>query len=89
VTRVYESDGVLVGTKGIPAHARSVETAQTILGSSSARVEIANPGALADPDDDRELFVAAWCAHPNLIPDEKIMAVPEPQEEHDGGPHST
>jgi hypothetical protein len=31
--------------------------------------------------------VAAWCAHPDLIPDEKIMAVPEKEEEeHDGGP---
>ena len=30
--------------------------------------------------------MAAWCAHPDLIPDEKIMAVPEPDEEHGGGP---
>jgi hypothetical protein len=47
---------------------------------------IANPEAVNDPEDEREIFVAAWCAHPDLIPDEKIMAVPEPEEEHDGGP---
>lgn len=77
---------VLVGMRGIPAHARSANTAQRILGSSCARVEIANPRALVDPDDERELFVAAWCVHPDLVPDEVIMAVPEPDEEHDGGP---
>jgi hypothetical protein len=38
-----------------------------------------------DPDGEQELFMAAWCAHPDLISDEKIMAVPE-KEEHDGGP---
>ncbi|CAD6336234.1 unnamed protein product [Miscanthus lutarioriparius] len=76
---------VLVGMKGIPSHARSTATAQDILGSSSAKVDIANFDALADPDDERELFVAAWCAHPDLVPDEMIMAVPELEEEHDGG----
>lgn len=30
--------------------------------------------------------MVAWCAHPNLIHDEMIIAVPEPEEEHDGGP---
>lgn len=50
---------VLIGMKGIPAHAQSFDTAQTILGSSSAQVEIANPGTLEDPDNERELFVAA------------------------------
>ncbi|XP_066337435.1 uncharacterized protein [Miscanthus floridulus] len=75
---------VLVGLKGIPSHARSKDTAQTILGSSCTNVDIANLVALVDPDDECELFVAAWCAHPDLIPDEKIMAVPKPEEEHDG-----
>lgn len=40
---------VLVGLKGISAHTRSKETAQTILGSSCAQVEIADDGALNDP----------------------------------------
>jgi len=78
---------VLVGMKGIPAHAQSVEVAQAILGSAGAKVEFASPEALADPDDERELFAAAWCAHPDLVPDEVIMAVLEPEEPHDGGPN--
>lgn len=61
-------------------------TAQAILGSCSAKVDIADLEALSDPDDKREIFVMAWCAHPDLIPQEIIMAVPEPEEEHDGGP---
>ena len=77
---------VLVGMKSIPSHARSAVTAQAILGSSGAKVDIANPDALVDPDDERELFVAAWCAHHDLVLDEMIMAVPEPEEEHDGEP---
>lgn len=76
---------VLVGLKGVPAHARSSEVAQAILGSASAKVETADPEALADPDDEREFFVSSWCAHPDLVPDEVIMAVPEPEQEHDGG----
>ncbi|CAD6338683.1 unnamed protein product [Miscanthus lutarioriparius] len=75
---------VLVGMKGIPSHARSAATAHAILGSASAKMDIANPDALVDPDDERELFVAAWCAHHDLVLDEMIMAVPEPEEEHDG-----
>jgi hypothetical protein len=82
----------LVGMRGIPAHARAAETVmdtvQFILGSSCARVHIADDGAVGDPDDERELFVSAWCAHPDLIPDEKIIAIPEREEEHDGGPPS-
>lgn len=76
---------VLVGLKGVPAYARSSEVAQAILGSASAKVETADPEALADPDDEREFFVSSWCAHPDLVPDEVIMAVPEPEQEHDGG----
>jgi hypothetical protein len=54
---------VLVGLKGIPSHTRSKEAVQAILGSSCVNIDIANPEALADPDDECELFVAAWCAH--------------------------
>ena len=85
----------LVGMKGLPSHARSTEVVQCILCSAEARAEIANPKAMADPDDECELFVASWCAHPDLVPDEIIMAVPEPEEDHDGGsplylrPHET
>jgi hypothetical protein len=72
--------------KGISSHAHSAEVVQSILGSSSAKVEIADPEAINDPDDERELFIATWCAQLNLIPDEMIMAIPEPKEEHNGGP---
>lgn len=65
----------LVGMKGIPSQACSTEVAQAILGSSGAKVEIAN----------LELFVTTWCVHPDLIPDEMIMVIPEPEEEHDDG----
>lgn len=77
---------VLVGLKGVPAHARSVEVAQAVLGTAGAKVQIADLEALSDPDCEREFFVSAWCAHPDLVPDEVIMAVPEPEEPHDGGP---
>lgn len=70
---------VIIGMMGVPSHVRSVVNAQAILGTSCARVEVATPEALDDPDDDCEFFVAAWCIHPKLIPDEKIIAVPEPE----------
>ena len=68
---------VLVGMKGIPCHARSLEVVQLILGSACAEVQLAGEGHVSDPDDDREIFAAAWCVHPDLIPDEKILAIPE------------
>lgn len=55
-----------------------------MLGSSCAKIELA-PDNAVDPDDKREMFVAAWCAHPDLIPDEKIVVIPEPVM-HDGRP---
>lgn len=75
----------LVGMKGVPAHTRLSEVAQTILGSAGAKVETVDLEALTDPDDEREFFVSTWCAHPDLVPDEIIMAVLEPEEEPDGG----
>ena len=70
---------VLVGIKGVPAHALSAEVAQQLLGSSCAQVELASSDADGvDEDDARELFVAAWCLHPLLV-------IPEPREPHDPG----
>jgi len=76
---------VLVGMKNVPAHVRSVSIAARILGMSCAGVEIAPPEVVPE-DDDHELFVAAWCIHPKLVPNEKIMAIPEPVflGEHEG-----
>jgi hypothetical protein len=76
---------VLVTLKGVPSHARSTEVAQGILGSTCAKPEFANPEALEDPNDERELFVAACYAHPDLVPNEIILVIPEPEEENDGG----
>ena len=69
--------------KGIPTYACSVDTSQLLLGSSCAKVELA-PNTIIDEDDDWEIFVAVWCVHPNLIPDEKFMAFLEKQV-HDRG----
>lgn len=68
---------VLVGLMGIPAHAWDVESAERILGSSCAHL-VEAPGTLAR-DDLREFVVAAWCVHPNCIPQEEAMAIPEPE----------
>lgn len=76
---------VLIGMKGIHSHARSIETTQYILRSSCIAVKIADPNVVDDPDDERELFVAAWCAHLDLILYKIIIAIPEPEPKHDGG----
>lgn len=52
-----------------------------LLGSSYAEVQLAGADvAGVDEDDDWEYFVAAWCVDPGLIPDEKIVVIPEPKE---------
>jgi hypothetical protein len=51
---------------------------QHILGTACAHLEIVPPG-IAPEDDDRELFVAAWCLDPKLIPEEKTIFIPEPR----------
>lgn len=70
---------VVVGMTCVPSHVHSAANAQAILGTSCSRVEMAPPEALDDPKDDREFFVAAWCIHPRLISEEKIIAVPKPE----------
>lgn len=65
---------VLVGMKGKPFWVPPA------LASTSR-----TPRRWRTPATSGKLFVATWCAHPDLIPDEKIMAVPEWEEEHDGG----
>jgi len=77
---------VLVGIKGVPAHALSEDVAAHLLGSSCTQVEIATADADGvDDDDARELFVAAWCLHPLLVPEQKLLVIPEPREPHDPG----
>ncbi|CAL4994760.1 unnamed protein product [Urochloa decumbens] len=74
---------VLVELKGIPAHARSIDTAQIALGSACSGLVLA-PEELAG-NNLRYLYVAAWCIHPDLIPQEKLMFIPEPPESVGGG----
>jgi hypothetical protein len=68
---------VLVAMSNVPAHARCASVAGRVLGTSCAAVEIA-PQEVVPEDDDR-LFVTAWCIHLSLVPDEKILAIPEPR----------
>ena len=75
---------VLIRIKGVPAHALSEAVAQQLLGSSCAQVQLASSDADGVEDDDaRELFVAAWCLHPLLVPEQKLLVIPEPLEPHD------
>lgn len=69
---------VLIGMRRVPLHARSATTAQAILGRACARIEVVRL-ANVPVDDDWEFFITAWCLDPHLIPDEKIMFIPEPQ----------
>lgn len=68
---------VLVGMKHVPLHARSLAMAEHILGTACAQLELAPPELIPN-DDDRELFVVAWCLDPIFIPDEKIIFISEP-----------
>jgi hypothetical protein len=66
----------LVQLKSIPDHARNMKTAQIILGNDCSNLvaALANIG-----DNDRSSFyVVAWCMHPDLIPTERLIFIPEP-----------
>jgi hypothetical protein len=60
----------------VPAHARRASVAERVLGSSCTGVEVAPPAVV--PEDDDRFFVVAWCIHPKLVPEEKIVVIPEP-----------
>lgn len=50
---------------------------------SCAKIQLAsNKIAGIDEDDVWEDFVAAWCVHPGLIPDQKILIILEPRVPH-------
>ena len=69
---------VFVALARVPLHARNGATAQAVLGTCCSSVE---PTKMRDTpkDDDREYFVKAWCWHPNLIEDRKMIFIPEPE----------
>lgn len=68
---------VLLGLKGMPAHIWGVRSAERMLGSSCAKL-VEGP-VTAAREDLREFVVVAWCVHPDFIPHEKLIAVPEPE----------
>ncbi|CAL5033832.1 unnamed protein product [Urochloa decumbens] len=66
---------VLLDMKGIPGHLWELDVAQRIVGSSCLIIQAA-------PDVEsrrnmRTFTVAAWAAHPDLIPEEVVVIVPE------------
>ncbi|CAL5091646.1 unnamed protein product [Urochloa decumbens] len=71
---------VLIEIKGIPAHARNMNTAQIVLNSACSNLEEVPPTMAGD--NKRSIFMAAWCIHPDLIPVEKLVYIPEPPEQH-------
>ena len=68
---------VLIGLKGMPAHIRGIHSAPRILGTSCANLVPAPASAAGE--DLREFVVAAWCVHPDFIPHERLIAIPEPE----------
>ncbi|CAL5044434.1 unnamed protein product [Urochloa decumbens] len=66
---------VLLDMKGIPGHLWEVDVAQRIVGTSCSIIQAA-------PDVEtrrnmRTFTVAAWAVHPDLIPEEVVVIVPE------------
>lgn len=56
---------MLVGLWWIPLHARNTAVVQTILELACAEIEMVRPNDVP-ADDDREIFVTAWCLHPRF-----------------------
>ncbi|WVZ98725.1 hypothetical protein U9M48_044125 [Paspalum notatum var. saurae] len=74
---------VLLVLRGIPTHAWSVDTAQRVLGSSCAGIELDRD---TEAKIDLKRFVlAAWCLNPDLIPSRRTLWVPDPKEPHAPG----
>lgn len=68
---------VLVALRHVPLHVRTAMVAQAILGPCCANVVVVQLRDIPD-DDDREMFVTAWCLHPRLIRSEEVIFIPEP-----------
>jgi hypothetical protein len=77
---------VLVELKGIPSHARNVNTVQAILGTACAD-PVEAPFSLIG-NDRRAYYVAAWCYHPDLIPVERMSFIPDPPQPFEPGTFS-
>jgi hypothetical protein len=68
---------VLLALRCVPLHVRRAEVVQRILGPCYAQITVVQLRDIPD-DDERELFVTAWCLHPSLIRPEVAIFIPEP-----------
>ncbi|KAG2582472.1 hypothetical protein PVAP13_6KG412100 [Panicum virgatum] len=71
---------VLIEFRGIPAHARNITTATILLDTSCSDLVEAPPELVGD--DRKKFFVCAWCIHPDLVPQEKMIFIQEPPEQY-------
>jgi hypothetical protein len=69
---------VLLTIDNVPAHAWSMEMAQTIVGSSCPNFELAP--STEEGSDLSRILVVTWSLHPDLIPNEVGSVIPEPDE---------
>jgi hypothetical protein len=75
---------VTVAICGLLAHVWSLASAWKILGKSCSNLQCS--AATVAKVYLRRFVVTAWCVHPDLIPREVIVYVPEPKEVHVRGP---
>ncbi|RLN09848.1 hypothetical protein C2845_PM11G18690 [Panicum miliaceum] len=65
---------------GIPAHARNISTARFVLETSCSDLIEAPPELTGD--DQRKFYICAWCFHPDLVPQQKVIFIHEPPEQY-------
>jgi len=76
----HPPDAQLIEFRGIPAHARNISTARIILDTSCSDLVEAPPDLVGD--NKKTFFVCAWCIHPDLVPQEKVIFIQEPPEQY-------
>jgi hypothetical protein len=66
---------VKVALKGILAHAWNLPTSHQVLASACAHLKLVEASSFGR--DLHRMVVEAWCVHPDLIPCEKVIVIPE------------
>jgi hypothetical protein len=75
---------VQLSTSGIPAQAWNLSMVRQLLSPACSSV---CPSAASSSKADLRSFTAeAWCVHLDLIPCERLLLIPEPEEDHSGPP---
>lgn len=69
---------MLVELRSIPAHARSINTAHIVLAPACVNLTLAPAHVVGN--DKKRLYAVAWCIHPYLVPTQKLVLIPEPEE---------